>query len=50
MTATVAAQGRAQALDAADRASAKDQAREQLRRFMTPGSGYQPVPVTMFHD
>jgi len=34
LTATMAAMGRAQALDAAERAAAKAQAREQLRRFL----------------
>jgi len=50
LTATVAAQGRAQALEAAQRASASDQAREQLRRFLTPGPGYQPTSITMFRN
>lgn len=36
LTATTAAMGRAQALDAAERAAAKAQAREQLRRFLAP--------------
>jgi len=49
LTATVAAQGRAQSLDAAQRTSAQDQGREQLRRFLTPGAGYQPTSVQMFH-
>jgi P-type conjugative transfer protein TrbJ len=49
LTATVAAQGRAQSLEAAQRASAQDQGREQLRRFLTQGSGYQPTSVQMFH-
>ncbi|MDI1262806.1 MAG: P-type conjugative transfer protein TrbJ [bacterium] len=49
LTATVAAQGRAQSLDAAQRTSAQDQGREQLRRFLTPGAGYQPTTVRMFH-
>jgi P-type conjugative transfer protein TrbJ len=49
LTATVAAQGRAQSLEAAQRASAQDQGREQLRRFLTQGSGYQPTTVQMFH-
>ena len=34
LTATIAAMGRAQALDAAEHAAAKAQAREQLRRFL----------------
>jgi len=49
LTATVAAQGRAQSLEAAQRASAQDQGREQLRRFLTQGSRYQPTTVQMFH-
>ncbi|MDH2347712.1 P-type conjugative transfer protein TrbJ [Bradyrhizobium sp. SSUT77] len=49
LTATVAAQGRAQTLEAAQRASAQDQGREQLRRFLTQGQGYQPTTVQMFH-
>ncbi|HEX8300053.1 P-type conjugative transfer protein TrbJ [Sphingomonas sp.] len=49
LTAVVAAQGRAQALEASQRAAAQDQAREQLRRFLAPGTGYRPTPVQMFH-
>jgi type IV secretion system protein TrbJ len=49
LTATVAAQGRAQSLEAAQRISAQDQGREQLRRFLTQGVGYQPTTVQMFH-
>lgn len=49
LTATIAAQGRAQSLEAAQRASAQDQGREQLRRFLTPGQGYQSSNVQMFH-
>lgn len=48
LTAVVAAQGRAQALEASQRAAAQDQAREQLRRFLAPGTGYRPTPVQMF--
>ena len=47
LTAAVAAQGRAQSLQAAQTAAAQDQGREQLRRFLTPGAGYQPTAV---HD
>lgn len=50
LTAVVAAQGRAQALDAAGAATAKAQAREQLRRFLTPGRGYVAGSVSMFHN
>ena len=49
LTAAVAAQGRAQSLDAAQRTTAQDQGREQLRRFLIPGVGYQPTNVQMFH-
>jgi len=49
LTATVAAQGRAQSLEAAQRAAAQDQGREQLRRFLTPSQGYQSSNVQMFH-
>ncbi|MFT4120811.1 P-type conjugative transfer protein TrbJ [Bradyrhizobium sp.] len=49
LTAAVAAQGRAQSLEAAQRAAAQDQGREQLRRFLTPGQGYQSSNVQMFH-
>ena len=49
LTAAVAAQGRAQALDAAQRQAASSQAQEQLRRFLQTPTGYQPSTVTMFH-
>jgi P-type conjugative transfer protein TrbJ len=48
LTALVAAHGRAQNLESAQHA-AEDQSREQLRRFLTPGAGYQPTTVQMFH-
>ena len=48
LTAAVAAQGRAQSLETAQRSSAQDQGREQLRRFLTPGAGYQSTSVQMF--
>jgi type IV secretion system protein TrbJ len=49
LTAIIAAQGRAQSVEAAQRAAAQDQGREQLQRFLTPGQGYQPSNVQMFH-
>ena len=49
LTAVVAAHGRAQNLESAQRAAAQDQSREHLRRFLTPGQGYQPTAVRMFH-
>jgi len=50
LTAMMAGQSRAQSLDAAQRAAAQDQAREQLRRFLAPGLGYQPGSASMFHQ
>lgn len=50
LTAVLAAQGRAQALESAQRAAAQAQGREQLRRFLTPGTGYQPGNASMFHN
>jgi len=49
LTATVAAQGRAQSLESAQRAAAQDQGREQLWRFLRQGQGYQSSNVQMFH-
>ena len=48
LTAVVAANGRAQNLSEAERAAAAEQGREQRRRFLTPGSGYQPGNARMF--
>jgi P-type conjugative transfer protein TrbJ len=48
LVAVVAANGRAQALVDAERAAAAEQGREQRRRFLTPGSGYQPGNARMF--
>ena len=42
LTATLAAIGRAQSLDAAERAAARAQAREQLRRFLASRPAYTP--------
>ncbi|MBA8910236.1 P-type conjugative transfer protein TrbJ [Aminobacter ciceronei] len=49
LTAVVAATGRAQALTEAERAAAAEQGREQRRRFLTPGSGYQAGDAKMFN-
>jgi type IV secretion system protein TrbJ len=49
LTSAVAAQGRAQNFESAARASAQDQGREQLRRFLTESQGYQPTTVQVFH-
>jgi len=48
LTAVIAANGRAQALTDAERAAAAEQGREQRRRFLTPGAGYQPGNARMF--
>lgn len=48
LTAVIAAQGRAQNLEAAQRAAAQEQAREQRRRFLEPGGGYRPGNAEMF--
>ena len=48
LTAVVAANGRAQSLSEAERAAAAEQGREQRRRFLSPGSGYQPGNARMF--
>ena len=50
LTAAVAAQGRAQNLETAQRTAAQDQGREQLRRFLALGRGYQPSTIRMFHQ
>lgn len=49
ITAAIVAQGRAQALEQAERAAAQDQGREQLRRFLNQGQGYHSTTVQMFH-
>jgi len=49
LTALVAAQGRAQALNDADQASAKADAQVRFRQFMDGGAAYSPGSVTMFH-
>lgn len=49
LTAILAAQGRAAALEEARKAAAQEQAQEQFSRFMT-GSSYSPSSVRMFHD
>ncbi|MFO1103668.1 MAG: P-type conjugative transfer protein TrbJ [Methylocystis sp.] len=50
VTALLASQGRAQSLEMARNAEAQEQAREQMRRFIAPGQGYQPGNVAMFHN
>jgi P-type conjugative transfer protein TrbJ len=49
LIALLSAQGRAETLEAAERAAAAAQARENMRRFLTPGAGYQPGDARMFH-
>lgn len=48
LVALISANGRADALTSAERAAAAEQGREQRRRFLTPGSGYQPGNARMF--
>ena len=48
LTAVVATDGRARALTDAERTAAAEQGREQRRRFLTPGAGYQPGNARMF--
>ena len=48
LTAAIAAQNRAQSLEAARVATAEAQARENLTRFLDYGSGYEPTTVRMF--
>jgi P-type conjugative transfer protein TrbJ len=48
LVALISANGRADALTEAERAAAAEQGREQRRRFLTPGSGYQPGNAQMF--
>ena len=48
--ALLAANGRADALSAAEQAAAAEQGREQRRRFLEPGAGYQPGGARMFPD
>ncbi len=49
LTALIAAQGRAQALDAANAAAARADAQARFQRFLNAGQGYQPPSVQMFH-
>jgi P-type conjugative transfer protein TrbJ len=49
LTALMAAQGRAAALEQARKAAAQQQAQEQFSRFMA-GSSYSPSSVLMFHN
>src|SRR5690606_25637832 len=50
LIALISANGRADALTEAERATAAEQGREQRRRFLTPGSGYQPGNAQLFNN
>jgi P-type conjugative transfer protein TrbJ len=50
LVALLASNGRASALTEAERSAAAEQGREQRRRFLTPGSGYQPGNAQMFNS
>ncbi|WP_321363877.1 P-type conjugative transfer protein TrbJ [uncultured Celeribacter sp.] len=49
LIALMAANGRAEALTEAERATAAEQGRVQRQRFLTPGTGYQPGNARMFN-
>jgi len=49
LIAVISANGRAEALMEAERATAAEQGRIQRERFLAPGSGYQPGNVQMFN-
>ena len=48
LIALISANGRSGALTGAERAAAAEQGREQRRRFLTPGAGYQPGNARMY--
>jgi P-type conjugative transfer protein TrbJ len=50
LVALLASNGRASALTEAERVAAAEQGREQRRRFLTPGLGYQPGNAQMFNS
>ena len=50
LIAVISANGRAAALSEAERATAAEQGREQRRRFLTPGAGYQAGNARMFSN
>ncbi|AMY67751.1 P-type conjugative transfer protein TrbJ [Frigidibacter mobilis] len=50
LIAVISANGRADALTEAERATAAEQGRIQRERFLTPGSGYQPGKAQMFNN
>ena len=50
LTAMIASIGRAQSLDAAQKAAAQAQGREQLRRFFGGSKGYKPGNASMFRN
>ena len=50
LIAVISANGRADALMEAERATAAEQGRIQRERFLTPGSGYQPGNAQMFNS
>lgn len=49
LIAVISANGRANALTEAERATAAEQGRIQRERFLTPGAGYQPGNAQMFN-
>jgi P-type conjugative transfer protein TrbJ len=49
LTALLAAQSRAQAIEQSRQLATEEQAREQFQRFIAPQGTYQPYPARMFH-
>ncbi len=50
LIAVISANGRADALTEAERATAAEQGRIQRERFLTPGTGYQPGNAQLFNN
>ncbi len=50
LIAVISANGRADALTEAERATAAEQGRIQRERFLTPGTGYLPGNAQMFNN
>ena len=50
LIAVISANGRADALTEAERATAAEQGRIRRERFLTPGTGYQPGNAQMFNN
>jgi P-type conjugative transfer protein TrbJ len=49
LTALLAAQSRAQAIEQSRQLATEQQAQEQFQRFIAPSRDYQPYPARLFH-